>query len=439
MTDTTDGGRERQPTAVDDADAVDDDGGAWLEAGERRRHRRATRARGRDRARGPDQGPAAAPVPLARGSASPRSRCYALNISRVFLAGDSTSALVIGTLITVGDPVGADDHLRRARALRTSSLAMIMGFVLVIVVSGGLLSLGPSLNDSEGGEAAARQPKGPPTSTFDVIAGPGTRFNGVTFDTELHGQGRRHRDRLHRRQWSHPPLHRPEARRLRARHLGQAEKGKVELKPGTYTIYCNVTGHRARRHAGDDHRFVSRRRVAATRRRGGGARAVPRGLRRRRRRRGAQAYEEPEGPARRRLKIESGNFFFKPDKPTVTSGVVKLELDGEEGDHTLVFDDGKEPGFQLEVSGGGSTDAKKIDLKPGKYVFYCDILGHRAAGHGRHAHRQVARRAVADARRARARSRCAGSGPTRSPLAHSSGRVERLGHLDRHARAAAHA
>ena len=59
---------------------------------------------------------------------------------------------------------------------------------------------------------------------------------------------------------------------------------------------------------------------------------------------------------------------------------MKLELDGAQGGHTLVFDNGKEPGFQLEVSGAGSTDAKKIDLKPGKYTFYCDILGHRAQG-----------------------------------------------------------
>ena len=98
------------------------------------------------------------------------------------------------------------------------------------------------------------------------------------------------------------------------------------------------------------------------------------------RQRSARLTRSRAEPAKETLKIESGNFFFKPDKPTVSSGVVKLELDGVQGGHTLVFDDGKEPGFQLEVSGDGSTDAKKIDLKPGKYVFYCDILGHRAQG-----------------------------------------------------------
>jgi len=95
---------------------------------------------------------------------------------------------------------------------------------------------------------------------------------------------------------------------------------------------------------------------------------------------GAKAYVEPGQPAQETLKIESGNFYFKPDTPTVHEGVIKLELDNAGGGHTLVFDKGKEPGFQLEVSGNGSTDAKKIELQPGKYVFYCDILGHRAQG-----------------------------------------------------------
>jgi uncharacterized cupredoxin-like copper-binding protein len=44
-----------------------------------------------------------------------------------------------------------------------------------------------------------------------------------------------------------------------------------------------------------------------------------------------------------------------------------------------VFDNGKVPGFQLEVN-AGQTSSLKIDLEPGKYTFYCDIIGHRAQG-----------------------------------------------------------
>ena len=94
---------------------------------------------------------------------------------------------------------------------------------------------------------------------------------------------------------------------------------------------------------------------------------------------GSQAYKEPTGPAKATIKIEAGNFYFKPDKPSANSEVVNLELDGAEGTHTLVFDNGKVPGFQLEVN-AGQKSSQKIDLKPGKYTFYCDIIGHRAQG-----------------------------------------------------------
>jgi plastocyanin len=91
-------------------------------------------------------------------------------------------------------------------------------------------------------------------------------------------------------------------------------------------------------------------------------------------------YKEPAGPAERTVKVDGGNFYFDPDEITVKPGIAELELVLDEGTHTLVFDDGKYPGFQLEVGGDTETDAKKIDLKPGEYEFYCDILGHREQG-----------------------------------------------------------
>lgn len=169
---------------------------------------------------------------------------YALNISRIFLAGDSTSTLIIGTIITVGILAGAT-IISASPRLRTSSLAMVMGFVLVIVVSGGLLSLGPSLNDSEGGAASGYvPPKGPPTSTLAVTAGPGTTFSGVPFDTvytakagvvEIDYGGAAGHTLL----FTDPKLAGFELA------TSGKKKGNVELKAGKYTIYCNVTGHRA--------------------------------------------------------------------------------------------------------------------------------------------------------------------------------------------------
>ena len=169
---------------------------------------------------------------------------YALNISRIFLAGDSTAALIIGTVMTILILAGAT-IISASPRLRTSSLAMIMGFVLVIVVAGGLLSLGPSLSHDEG-EAATGYvvPKGPPTATLDTIAGPGTNFSGVPFDTvysttagiiEINFTG----------QTGHTLLFTdPELNGFRL-ETPSDEKGKVELAAGSYVIYCDVTGHRA--------------------------------------------------------------------------------------------------------------------------------------------------------------------------------------------------
>ena len=168
---------------------------------------------------------------------------YTLNISRIFLAGDSTSALIIGSIVTVAILAGAS-VISAIPRLRTSSLAMIMGFVLVIVVSGGLLTLGPSLNDSEGTAAGYVEPKGPPTSTVDVTAGPGTSFNGVKFTGEYTAKagvvGINYTGATgHNLVFTDPKL-----AGFELETSGQ-QKGKVELKPGKYIFYCNVTGHRA--------------------------------------------------------------------------------------------------------------------------------------------------------------------------------------------------
>ena len=170
---------------------------------------------------------------------------YALNISRIFLAGDSTSALIIGSIVTVTILAGAATISAIPR-LRTSSLAMIMGFVLVIIVSGGLLALGPSLDDSAGGAASGYvKPKGRPTSTVAVTAGPGTTFDGVKFTMnytakagviEIDYGGATG----HNLVFTDPKLAGFELQ------TAGTQKGNVELKkPGKYVFYCNVTGHRA--------------------------------------------------------------------------------------------------------------------------------------------------------------------------------------------------
>jgi plastocyanin len=94
---------------------------------------------------------------------------------------------------------------------------------------------------------------------------------------------------------------------------------------------------------------------------------------------GGSSYKEPKGPTQATLVIEGGNFFFEPKDSEVTAGIVAIRLESTEGLHTLVFDDGKVPGFKLEA-GSGKSDELKVNLKRGKYTIFCDIPGHREGG-----------------------------------------------------------
>ncbi len=94
---------------------------------------------------------------------------------------------------------------------------------------------------------------------------------------------------------------------------------------------------------------------------------------------GGSSYKQPKGPAQKTLDIKGGNFFFDPKNSDAPAGVDAIKLESEGGQHTLVFDGGKVPGFKLQAS-SGKSDELKVDLKPGKYTIYCDIPGHREAG-----------------------------------------------------------
>lgn len=94
---------------------------------------------------------------------------------------------------------------------------------------------------------------------------------------------------------------------------------------------------------------------------------------------GSSSYKQPKGSAQKTLDIKGGNFFFDPKNPEAPAGVDAIKLTSEGGLHTLVFAGGKVPHFKLQAS-SGKSDELKVDLKPGKYEFYCDIPGHREAG-----------------------------------------------------------
>lgn len=170
----------------------------------------------------------------------------AINVSRILLAGDADSALVVGIVLMVAILIGAAALSAMPRA-KTSSIVVTCGVGFFVVLMAGLIALGPSLDDGEGGETAGYvQPTGPAQATLDVIAGPGLTFDGVAFDknydatpgiVQINYTGATgHTLAIQDPKFSGFEL---------GTDAGTKKSGKVELAAGKYTIYCTVPGHEA--------------------------------------------------------------------------------------------------------------------------------------------------------------------------------------------------
>jgi plastocyanin len=164
-----------------------------------------------------------------------------LNISRVFLAGDEDAALVMGIVITLAILVGAS-ILAAAPRLKTSSLAVILCGVFLVVSLAGLVSLGPSLNSGEGGAGGYVAPTGAAVGTVAVQAEASIKFNATQYTAPAgivqinYGGATGHTLAIQDPKFDGFLL---------TTDAGGPKAGKVNLTPGNYTIYCTVPGHEA--------------------------------------------------------------------------------------------------------------------------------------------------------------------------------------------------
>jgi plastocyanin len=167
---------------------------------------------------------------------------YVLNISRVFLAGGNGAASVVtGVIVTVGILVGAA-VISAIPRLRSSTLTMTLALLMVVIVSAGLITLGPSEEHGEGEGGGYQQPEGPPTSELSVDALASLEFQSDEFtvpggilEITYVDKGGSHTLLFDEQEFAGFQLAVP----------GGPKKGKVEIEEGEYTIYCNVPGHRA--------------------------------------------------------------------------------------------------------------------------------------------------------------------------------------------------
>lgn len=169
---------------------------------------------------------------------------YAINVSRALLAGGSTGALVIASLLTLAILAGIV-WISATPKLRTSTLAVVLGGLVVLVGAIGLTSLGPS-EDQHSGEASGGfvEPAGDPVATVTVDALATLKFQADNFDTAaginefvyVLGGG------VHTLVFEEPEFR---GFKLEVSAAKPEDRGKVELEAGTYTIYCDIPGHRA--------------------------------------------------------------------------------------------------------------------------------------------------------------------------------------------------
>jgi plastocyanin len=165
---------------------------------------------------------------------------YVVNLSRVFLASGENTSVVVGTIVTVAILAGGA-AISASPRLRSSTLVLALAGFMVLILSAGLLSLGPSEEKNAAG-GGFKQPAGPPVATLEVDALPSLSFQAKEFTTAAGVNQINYNDLggTHTLVFTDPKLSGFQLA------VPQGPKtGKVDLKPGTYTIYCTIPGHRA--------------------------------------------------------------------------------------------------------------------------------------------------------------------------------------------------
>jgi len=166
---------------------------------------------------------------------------YVINLSRVLLAGGEWGSLVIASVLVVAI-LGVVAWISMHPGLRTPTLTLVTVGLLLLVGAAGLTCFGPSQPESSAAAEGPPKVVGEPVATIDVEALPGTKFQSTHFETTAG---------VNEIRYSGAPGHTlaftdTDLAGFELRTGGKtADVGKVELEPGTYTIYCTISGHRA--------------------------------------------------------------------------------------------------------------------------------------------------------------------------------------------------
>ena len=157
---------------------------------------------------------------------------------------------------------------------------------------------------------------------------------------------------------------------------GQSATGTLQAKPGTYTLYCDIAGHRP---AGMEAKLtVSESGGAAPAGGSGGAASATPSTTAAAAAGGAGgggATTAAPGP----VDVEGGDLFFKPKEFTAAAGAVTIKFTNKGVlQHNLVVLE--DPSFKKIDLAPGASGSGILQAKPGTYILYCDVAGHRGAG-----------------------------------------------------------
>jgi uncharacterized cupredoxin-like copper-binding protein len=138
---------------------------------------------------------------------------------------------------------------------------------------------------------------------------------------------------------------------------GQSKTLKVDLKPGTYELYCSVPGHKQL--GMDLHITVTKAQGAATTQT-------------------STTQTTPSAPVA--VKVTEVDFKIQLPKTSFKAGPVTFEVTNTgKVPHDLVVK-GNGVNAKTPLLNPGQSKTLKVDLKPGTYELYCSVPGHKQLG-----------------------------------------------------------
>jgi plastocyanin len=162
---------------------------------------------------------------------------YVLNVSRVFLASGGALAVTYASIITVSILAGGS-ALAASPKLRSSSVTLMLGGGFLVLLMGGLISIGAASPETASGPVQCK----PVTSKLTIDAGPALRYSFPKGDSVKAGCV----DLTLALNGSHTLLFDTPPASENFPELTVNEKAWAgTLEPGEYKFHCTIPGHEA--------------------------------------------------------------------------------------------------------------------------------------------------------------------------------------------------